>query len=101
MQALLITEKAKYLYKSTDPIIEIKADSSKPIQMSGTLTFLDSVQAQGYYTKLVTTLKSADVLYAKIDLTLNSHHWSDDRVQPDVILGQTILGDANAVYNFP
>ena len=65
--------------------------------MSGTLTFIDSVEAQAYYTKIITTIKGADVLYAKIDLTLNSHHWTDDAVEPDIILGQTILGDANAI----
>ena len=61
--------------------------------MYGTLTFTNTVDAQAYYTKIITTIKGADVIYAKIDLTLNSHHWSDERVQPDVILGQTILGD--------
>ena len=69
--------------------------------MSGTLTFLDSVEAQGYYTKIITTIKGADVLYAKIDLTLNSHHWTNDKIQPDQILGQTILGDSNALSTFP
>ena len=65
--------------------------------MSGTLTFIDSVEAQAYYTKIITTVKGADVLYAKIDLTLNSHHWTDDTVEPDTIVGQTILGNENAI----
>ena len=69
--------------------------------MSGTLTFLDTVEAQGYYTKIVTTLKSVDVIYAKIDLTLNSHHWANNRVQADQVLGQTILGDVNAISIIP
>lgn len=88
-----------YEYKSQDAITQQKADLTRPIEMYGTLTFIESTDAQAYYTKLITTVKGADVIYAKIDLTSNSHHWSDDRVQPDVILGQTILGDADAIPN--
>lgn len=93
----MLSEKSRYEYKSEDQIIQSKEDLSRPIEMSGTLTFITSTDAQAYYTKIITTVKGADVIYAKIDLTSNSHHWSDDRVEPDIILGQTILGDPNAI----
>jgi len=94
LQTILQSAKTLYTYKSQDPITQQK-QTGKPIQMYGTLTFIESTDAQAYYTKIITTVKGADVIYAKIDLTSNSHHWSNDRVQPDIILGQTILGDEN------
>jgi hypothetical protein len=94
LQTILVNDEKLYQYKSKTIITQQK-ESGKPIQMYGTLTFIESTDAQTYYTKIITTVKSADVIYAKIDLTSNSHHWSDDRVQPDIILGQTILGDEN------
>ena len=96
LQTVLINDEKLYDYKSQDPIIQDKR-VDEAIQMFGTLTFIESTDAQAYYTKIITTVKGADVLYAKIDLTSNSHHWSDDRVQPDIILGQTILGDEDAI----
>jgi len=96
LQTVLVNDKKLYEFKSEDPITQDKR-IDEPIQMFGTLTFIESTDAQAYYTKIITTVKGADVLYAKIDLTSNSHHWSDDRVQPDIILGQTILGDSNAI----
>ena len=92
LQTVLVNDKKLYEFKSEDPITQEKI-INEPIQMFGTLTFIESTDAQAYYTKIITTVKGADVIYAKIDLTSNSHHWSDDRVQPDIILGQTILGD--------
>ena len=96
LQTVLVNDKKLYEFKSEDPITQDKR-IDEPIQMFGTLTFIESTDAQAYYTKIITTVKGADVIYAKIDLTSNSHHWSDDRVQPDIILGQTILGDVNAI----
>ena len=96
LQTVLVNDEKLYEYKSQDPIIQDKR-VNEPLQMFGTLTFIESTDAQAYYTKIITTVKGADVLYAKIDLTSNSHHWSDDRVQPDIILGQTILGDEDAI----
>ena len=96
LQTVLVNDEKLYEYKSQDPIIQDKR-VNEPLQMFGTLTFIESTDAQAYYTKIITTVKGADVLYAKIDLTSNSHHWSDDRVQPDIILGKTILGDINAI----
>ena len=96
MQTVLVNDEKLYEYKSQDHIIQDKR-VNEPLQMFGTLTFIESTDAQAYYTKIITTVKGADVLYAKIDLTSNSHHWSDDRVQPDIILGQTILGDEDAI----
>ena len=96
LQTVLVNDKKLYEFKSEDPITQDKR-IDEPIQMFGTLTFIESTDAQAYYTKIITTVKGADVIYAKIDLTSNSHHWSDDRVQPDIILGQTILGDSNAI----
>ena len=96
LQTVLVNDQKLYEFKSEDPITQQK-EINQPIQMYGTLTFTDSTDAQAYYTKIITTVKGADVIYAKIDLTLNSHHWSNDRVQPDIILGQTILGDSNAI----
>ena len=96
LQTVLINDEKLYDYKSQDLITQVKT-INEPVQMFGTLTFIESTDAQAYYTKIITTVKGADVIYAKIDLTLNSHHWSDDRVQPDIILGQTILGDVNAI----
>ena len=96
MQTVLVNDKKLYEFKSEDPITQDKR-VDEPVQMYGTLTFIESTDAQAYYTKIITTVKGADVIYAKIDLTSNSHHWSDDRVQPDIILGQTILGDSNAI----
>ena len=96
LQTVLINDEKLYDYKSQDPITQVKT-INEPVQMFGTLTFIESTDAQAYYTKIITTVKGADVLYAKIDLTSNSHHWSDDRVQPDIILGQTILGDEDAI----
>lgn len=61
--------------------------------MYGTLTFTNNADAQSFYNTMISTVKGADVIYAKLDRTLNSHHWSDDRVEPDIILSQTILGD--------
>lgn len=63
--------------------------------MYGTLTFINNADAQTFWNKLSTTVKSTDIIYAKLDLTSNSHHWSDARVQPDIILNQIILGDEN------
>ena len=96
LQTVLVNDKKLYEFKSEDPITQEKR-IDEPVQMFGTLTFIESTDAQAYYTKIITTVKGADVIYAKIDLTSNSHHWSDDRVQPDIILGQTILGDSNAI----
>lgn len=90
-QFALISEKAKYTYKSETPLIEIQ-QTGKPIQMYGTLTFINDLDAQTFWNKLTTTTKASDVIYAKLDLTSNSHHWSDDRVEPDIILNQIILG---------
>ena len=92
LQTVLINDEKLYDYKSQEPIRQVK-EINRPIEMSGGLTFIESTDAQTYYTKIITTVKGVDVIYAKIDLTSNSHHWSDDRVQPDIILGQTILGD--------
>ena len=64
--------------------------------MFGSFTFLNDADA----TIFMDFLKSKNingVLYAKIDMTINNHHWSDDRVQPAIILDQIILGDANAI----
>lgn len=99
METVIITEQTKYQYKSLVSPVQLKADISKPIVMSGSLTFLDSTDALTYYTKIITTIKGADVIYAKIDFLDNSHHWTNDKVQPDAILGQTIFGDVNAVSN--
>ena len=96
LQTVLINDEKLYDYKSQDLITQVKT-INEPVQMFGTLTFIESTDAQAYYTKIITTVKGADVIYAKIDLTSNSHHWSDDRVQPDIILGQTILGDEDAI----
>jgi len=96
LQTVLVNDKKLYEFKSEDPMTQQK-EINQPVQIYGTLTFIESTDAQAYYTKIITTVKGADVLYAKIDLTSNSHHWSDDRVQPDIILGQTILGDEDAI----
>jgi len=64
--------------------------------MFGSFTFLNDADAQTF----MDFLKSKNingVLYAQIDMTINNHHWSDDRVQPAIFLDQIILGDANAI----
>ena len=96
LQTVLINDKKLYEFKSEDPITQQK-EINQSVQMFGTLTFIESTDAQAYYTKIISTVKGADVLYAKIDLTSNSHHWSNDRILPDSILGQTILGDERQV----
>jgi len=66
--------------------------------MFGSFTFLNDSDAITF----MNFLKSKNingVLYAKIDMTINNHHWSDDRVQPDIILDQIILGNPNAISN--
>lgn len=88
----MITEKAKYTYKSETPITELQR-VGHPVEMYGTLTFINETDAQAFWDKLLATIKGSDVIYAKMDLTSNSHHWSDDRVQPDIILDQIIIGD--------
>ena len=97
LQTILVNDQKLYQYKSQEPIRQEKTDLTRPIEMNGGLTFIDSNDALSYYTKIITTLRASDVIYAKIDYLDNSHHWSNDKVQPDSILGQTILGDVNAV----
>ena len=64
--------------------------------MFGSFTFLDDADAVTFMNFLHSKNLNA-VLYAKIDMTINNHHWSDDRVQPAIILDQIILGDSNAL----
>ena len=92
LQTVLVNDEKLYDYKSKEPIRQVK-EIDRPVEMTGGLTFIKSTDALTYYTKIITTIKGADVIYARIYLLDNSHHWSDDRVQPDIILGQTILGD--------
>lgn len=65
--------------------------------MWGTLTFLTNADANTFWAKLQTIVVSNQVIYAKFDLTQNAHHWSDNRVPPDIITDQIILGDVNAI----
>ena len=93
-QFALVTEESKYVYKSTVTPIEIQ-QSGKPIRMYGSLTFINDNDSIIFYNALISLVKSSDIIYAQLDRTSNSHHWSDDRVQPDIMLQKTVLGDAN------
>ena len=92
LQTLLTSEKAKYELKSEDPIIQEKTNV---VQLSGTLTFKNQHDGLLYYSKMLSSITFNDVIYAKFDLTNNTHHWSDDRVLPDEILAQLIQGDTS------
>jgi len=86
-------EEVKYEYKN---LVLPSIKTTTVITMFGSFTFLDNSNAATF----MDFLKSKNingVLYAQIDMTINNHHWSDDRVQPDIILDQIILGDANAI----
>ena len=96
LQTVLVNDKKLYEFKSEDPITQQKV-IDRPIEMFGTLTFIESTDAQAYYTKIITTVKDTDVIYAKIYLLDNSHHWLNDKIRPDTILGQTTLGEEDAV----
>lgn len=91
-QFAIITEKAKYTYKSTTPILEIQR-TGKPVEMYGSLTFINNADAVLFYNQLSSVVKVGDIIYGKIDRLSNSHHWSDDRVEPDIILDEIVLGD--------
>lgn len=93
-QLSLITEKAKYTYKSETPIT-LQQSTGSPIQMYGTLTFINNADADTLWDSLKTIVLPTQIVYAKLDLSSNAHHWSNDRVPPDIILDQIILGDVN------
>ena len=86
-------EEIKYNYKN---LILPTISSTTAIQMFGSFTFLNNADAVTFMNFLHTKNLNG-VIYAKIDMTINNHHWADDRVQPDIIIDQIILGDSNAI----
>ncbi len=66
-------------------------------------TFINPTGASGFYVGKVNTFTTLDnanrIHFAQIDLLSNNHHWEDDRIQPDIILAQTILGDPDEIID--
>lgn len=94
LQSILISERERYEFKSENPIIQDKRIGDLTL-MYGSLTFRKSIDAQWYYLNIITTMRASDVVYAKVQLLDNSHHWTDNKIEPDDILGQTIYGEPN------
>src|SRR3990167_6569269 len=86
LQSILINDQNLYDYKSQEELQQIKPQKGQIYQI-GSLTFIESTDALEYYTKIITIAKGGDVIFAKIYLLDNSHHWSNDRILPDSILG--------------
>ena len=96
LQSVLVNDQKLYDYKSQEKLQQIKPQNGQIFQI-GSLTFIEPTDALEYYTKIITIVKGGDVIFAKIYLLDNTHHWSNDRILPDSILGQTILGDERQV----